>query len=477
LRLHKQEVIVTSIIFLLLLGLRIPFLANPPFGEYDSWRQSDTEVIARNFIEHRFNIFFPQLNYSGAWPNYAQLELQVIPFLIALLYKCFGYHYALARIIPVLFFLGSAFFVYLIAKRCYTMRIAWLSLLLYGLLPINLLYSRAIMPESAALFFFTGAFYLFTEWIRVERVPLLLTASVLTSLAILEKIPTVFIGIPMIIMVWMKYKKTALFKWELYIFTIIALLPAWIYYLWLQRIAESTFVTGIAAKHILPHMLTSMFTENAVLFFWDNLPGSFTWYILLLGVVGFFITPWRNNLAIRCWALAMIVELITIVAVIQFDYYLIFLGPPLALLAAHGLDRLFSAFKAGKVIGCMLIVLFAVSAYQNIIVSIPAGDNLFLKQAEIVEKITNKEDLIVSGIDDPSLLNAAHRAGWRVSNAIPDNPIAELDYFVASGARYFVPLMGYIENDTNGLLKQYLEQNFIKIEIEKGYEIYKLSKK
>jgi 4-amino-4-deoxy-L-arabinose transferase-like glycosyltransferase len=452
-------------------------LGNPPFGEYDSWRQSDTEAIARNFIEHRFNIFYPQLNYSGPLPNYVQLELQVIPFLIALLYKCFGYHYSLARIIPVLFFLGSAFFVYLIAKRYYTLRTAWLSLLLYGLLPINLLYSRAIMPESAALFFFTGAFYFFTEWIRGERLPILLTASIMTSLAILEKIPTVFIGIPMIVMVWMKYKKSAMIKWELYVFTVIALLPTCVYYLWLQKIAESTFVAGIATKHILPQMLTSIFTEKATLFFANNLPGSFTWYILLLGAVGFLITSWRDNFAIRCWALAMIVELLTIVAVIQFDYYLIFLGPPLVLLAAHGLDRVFSLFKNGKVIGYIVIVLFVVSAYQKILVSLPSRDESFLKQAEIVEKITNKEDLIVTGIDDPSLLNASHRVGWRVSNAIPDDPIAELEYYAASGARYFVPLHGYIENDSGGLLKQYLDHNFIKIEIEKGYEIYELTKK
>jgi 4-amino-4-deoxy-L-arabinose transferase-like glycosyltransferase len=476
LRLNKKQLTVTLLLFLLVIGLRIYHVDSSPYSEYDSWRQSDTEAIARNFVEQRFNMFYPQLNYQGPFPNYVQLELQIIPFAIAGLYKIFGYHFMLARVVPILFFTGSAVFVFLVACRYYSLHVAWLSLLFYGLLPINWLYSRAIMPESAALFFFIGAFYLFSEWIRVERSSVLFTGAVFTSLAILEKVPTVFIGIPMIVMVLMKYKKNAFYKWELYAFSLIALLPTVLYYFWMQKIAESAFVMGIATRHVLPEMFSSIFTHKSGLFFLNKVPKMFTWHILLLGIAGFFITRWREDFPMKCLALAMALELVTIVAVIRFDYYLIFFGPPLALFAASYLSRMFQYGFAGKLASSIVILLFVISAYEQVQLKLNTQNEMLLKQARIVEIVTQKMDLIVSGADDPSLLNAAHRAGWRISNSIPDNPLAELDYFIANGARYFVPLHGYIDHDPDGSLKNYLETNFVKIEAEQGYEIYKLTK-
>ncbi len=132
---------------------------------------------------------------------------------------------------------------------------------------------------------------------------------------------------------------------------------------------------------------------------------------------------------------------------------------------------------AGKLLSCAVLVLFAVSAYGHVHPLIGAQDEKILKQAQIVETITDKKDLIVSGVDDPSLLNASHRAGWRVMNSIPADPVTELNFFVAGGARYFVPLNGYIENDPDGRLRIYLDTHFTKIEAEKGYEIYKLTGK
>ncbi|MDF2719406.1 MAG: dolichyl-phosphate-mannose-protein mannosyltransferase, partial [Paenibacillus sp.] len=240
-------------LFALVLAVRLPYLADSPYG-YDSWRQSDTEAMARHFVEHRFNVLFPQLNYQGPLPNYAQLELQLTTGLIAVLYELFGYHYALARAVPIVFFMGSALFVYRIALRHFSAFAAALALLLYGLLPLNVLYSRAIMPESAALFFYTGAFYLFGEWIARGKSGLLFASALFTALAVCEKVPAVFVGIPMIVMAINKYRKGVVFRRELWVFAAMALLPPFAYYSWLGTVAESAFVSGIASKHVLPAM-------------------------------------------------------------------------------------------------------------------------------------------------------------------------------------------------------------------------------
>jgi hypothetical protein len=88
--------------------------------------------------------------------------------------------------------------------------------------------------------------------------------------------------------------------------------------------------------------------------------------------------------------------------------------------------------------------------------------------------MTSPNDLIVTGVDDPSLLNASHRQGWRVTNTLTGDLIEELKLYMDYGADYFVPLKGYIETD-DGRFKRYLDENFQKIEPETGYPIYKLT--
>lgn len=59
----------------------------------------------------------------------------------------------------------SALYLYLLARLYLGWNGAAYSLLIYGILPINLYYSRAIMPESTALMFWIGGFYYFNRWI------------------------------------------------------------------------------------------------------------------------------------------------------------------------------------------------------------------------------------------------------------------------------------------------------------------------
>ena len=44
---------------------------------------------------------YPQTNYDGPPPNYVELELQIVPFLAATLYKIFGVHEIFGRLITL----------------------------------------------------------------------------------------------------------------------------------------------------------------------------------------------------------------------------------------------------------------------------------------------------------------------------------------------------------------------------------------
>lgn len=476
---HLSKKYTTMLIFLIIFLTKIPFITNSPYETGESWRQSDTESMARNFVEEHFHILYPQLNYDGAPPNYAQLEFQITTFLIALLYKLFGFHYVLARLVPILFFLGSAYFLYLIAKKFYSTEMAWLTIIVYAAFPLNLYFSRAIMPESAVLFFTLGGLYFFLRWIDTEKNNALFLATFMTAMAILVKIPAIFIGIPMLVTSIMKYKWKIFTVWQLWLFAICSLSIPFIYFKWLEGVAEFTFVTGIGSKHIIPKFAQAIFSHESLQFFYTHLPQSFTWIGLLLILVGMLKINWKKEYPIGVWLIAFLLELVTIVAVIKFNYYLVFIGPIFALLAGRTLAGLLK-WRAGSVSVIVVLTIVLVNSYLIVQPKFMEKDTL-LRQAEYVKKYTDKDDLIVVGTFSPELINASERKGWRANidyyEYIPKGPKAEMDYFIAHGAKYFVPNKGYIYGDVDQQYRKYLEANFTKVEVteDSEYSFYKLN--
>ncbi|WP_246589385.1 ArnT family glycosyltransferase [Desertibacillus haloalkaliphilus] len=475
----RKQIWITILLFVFIFAMRLPYLSNSPIETGESWRQSDTESMARNFVVDYFHILYPQLNYDGSPPNIAQLEFQLTTYLIALLYQTFGFHYELARLVPTLFFIGSAYFLYLLAKKYFSVEVAWMAILFYGLFPVNLFYSRAIMPESAALFFFIASFYVFSEWIERERNWLIFVSAILTALAISIKTPTIFVGLAMILMAIVKYKEKIVTAWQLWLFALVALVPPAIYFTWLDTVAEFTFVTGIGTKHILPEFTTAIFSSEAGDFFREHLPSSFTVFALVLGVIGALTINWHHQYPIGFLLLAVLLEVTTIVAVIQFNYYLIFLGPVLALVAAKALAVLLD-FEYGHIGIALVLMVFAVSSYGHVNERFMVKEDI-LKQAEVIKQYTEADDLIVIGTFSPDLLNASERKGWRANidyyDHIPTGPEDELNYFIEHGARYFFPKRGYIYNDGDLTYRNYLEDNFEKIEVQlegEDYSFYQL---
>jgi len=462
--------VITLLIFIVIISLRIPYLNNSPY-EYHAWRQSDTEAIARNFIEQKFNIFYPQLNYDGPAPNYVQLELQVTTFLIALLYKIFGYRYFLARLVPLLFFMGSALYLFLICKKVYALPAAWLALILYGIFPLNIFISRAIMPESAALFFYTGAFYYFLLWRESENIITLFYSALFTALAVATKVPAVFIGIPMLYIAWHKYGIRFLFSAKLWFFAALSLGLPLLYFSWLHVVAQTDYVTGIAFQQVMPNLLHAVFTNEAHMFFSKSLPRSYTTWGLLLAIIGLLSLRRSKEITLLFWALALLVQMVVVVSVIRLDYYLIFLGPLLAMLGANVLQRL-----AGCMSGLVLIALICFTVFftgwQNTNMDYKEKEYIF-QYAEIIKKYTAPDDLIVIGTNEPLLLNSSCRKGWRAN--LLNNTRDEINYYISNGAKYFFPVNGTVYIDNNDYIK-YLEANFNKITVEEGYTFFILEK-
>ena len=100
------------------------------------------------------NIFYPQILWGGATEGYVgETEFQLYTFVVALLYKIFGAHEYLGRLVSIFAFCGGAFFLYKLARKYIGAQGAIIALLFYTFNPHIFFYSRAFMPESTMLFF------------------------------------------------------------------------------------------------------------------------------------------------------------------------------------------------------------------------------------------------------------------------------------------------------------------------------------
>jgi len=484
-----KERVVLIFLFLLIFGLRLYHIEVAPLEIEESWRQADTESIARNFAQYDFNPLRPNLNYDGPFPNIPALEIQVTTYVIAILYKLFGQHYFLARLVPIFFFMVSCLFLYLFARRYLTPRGAVLAILIYGVLPINVYYSRAIMPEAAALMFMTGGVYFFDvwaggsrswfgeyrSWFEERRLGLLIVGILFFSLGLMTKPPVIFAAIPMLYLCFSRFG----FKWlrfpELWLYAALTLGLSCGYYFYSARIAEFKFTVGIARNIIFPKAFSAFLDPQVWQFFQSGIPKTFGIIGITLALAGLAAVR-RKQAVILVWFAAMLAEVLLIVAPVRALYYLIFFTVPCALLAGNLLDRIFSTF-AGRALVLLLILALCLESYVQVKPMFTVNEAMAV-QTKVVREVSDYDDLLVVGSFDPCILSLADRRGWRfnlgLNPDVPKDPYQELETYIKSGAKYFVPIQGNIYGDVDGRLSRYIESKYSKIEIEKGYPVYVL---
>ena len=100
-------------IFFIALAIRLWGVTNPLL-DFHAWRQTLTATIAYNFYADGMNFVTPRLNMIGSIFHF---EFPLYTYLVALLYKIFGFDEILGRLVAIAFSMGSIWFLYLLGKR------------------------------------------------------------------------------------------------------------------------------------------------------------------------------------------------------------------------------------------------------------------------------------------------------------------------------------------------------------------------
>lgn len=410
-------------LLLLAFGIRAYNIGSPIIG-YQSWRQADTAAIARNFYENGYHLLHPQVDWGGDGPGYVEAEFPIYPFAVSLLYKIGGVAEIWGRFISLGCSLVAMSFLYLLARRYTTRSTALWGCAFFAVLPLGVFYSRAFMPEAALVMCSVAGVYFFSGWVRTWHwVPFFLSAALVAS-ACLLKIQTLYLGLPLLYLAWLRFGRRTLLHPCLWLYALMVLLPvAWWYYHAHQIHLRYGLTFGIwgygTDKWGNWGLVTSSRYWTRILF--DYLGRQHLAYgALPVFSIGLFMTATtKTERLFDFWLIAFLVYLVIVgKGNYAHPHYQVPALPPISVFVGKVYSHFFRPASGHLrhivlLTACLLATLVLGAEWYRRVMGLEQPMVAVYKLAQKVEQITKETDLIISVGGDPTLLYLSHRKGWR----------------------------------------------------------------
>lgn len=142
----------------------IEYLNFPPFGMHQG-AQSDRASVAFNYFQYSMNFLEPRVMESRGFNGITGLEFPIIQYITAILYKIFGFHHFIYRIVMGTIVFGGCFAAWNIIQLFIDKRIhQYLFFTLWYSSPILIFYTFSFIPDMAALSFSMIAWFYFLKY-------------------------------------------------------------------------------------------------------------------------------------------------------------------------------------------------------------------------------------------------------------------------------------------------------------------------
>jgi len=449
-------------VLLLAIALRLHGI-HDPILDHPAWRQGDTASIARNFARLRYNVMYPQTSYDGPPPNYVELELQIVPFLAATLYKAAGIHEIFGRLITLAFSVATVGVVGLFARWLSGSRLAGIvAAFFFAIFPGSIYYGRTFTPDTAMVFFLTAALYAVTRFLLEDDAlspRALARCTALLTFAYLAK-PVALLGIVAVAaVIWQRARQRRPMRVTALI--VIVAVPVVILALYDRRIAsyaEWHWASGITRLHVLPALRTA-FTSGA------GFAAKLVWFRIVLGmlrqtmlgtlpfllaIASFAALAWvpiRSRPAVFGWLAGGLAYVYVVVTVERVDYYMAPLLPPAAIAigcasawALRALWRADVGVAARYALASLLPILGLVSLVQARAAVAPYYhyNRAVYRNAVFLDRTLDRGALVVIGHYGPDVQYYIDRFGWEEDPQLW-TPFDE-ESAIRKGARYFISI-------------------------------------
>ena len=450
-----------TLVVLLGLFLRLHGIHNPLL-DHPGWRQGDTAAIARNVATLDFNPLHPQTDYDGPPPNYVELELQIVPFLAAALYKVFGIHEIFGRLITLCFSLGTIVMLAFFARRLVAgdtppglqAQVAGIvAAAAFAVYPGSVYYGRTFMPDTTMVFFLTAALFATTRLFATGTWRGFWPAGVLFAAAILAKPVAILALLPAAIASVARFGIAGtLRRGQTWALLALAVAPYLAYDAYLSRIAEWHWSSGITTRHVVPALGVAFGSAAG---FGAKLAATAATVNLLASTM---LGPWGLGLFVLAifvpvargarpllfgWLAAVVLYAFAVVTVERVDYYLYPVLPLAALWTGAAFARAFDwatdrvPARAAAAVGVALFVIVANDGRQRV-AHYYAYSRQVYRYAKALDATLPAGTLVVMGHYDPSVLYYINRKGWEEDPYLW-TPFDE-ESAIRKGARYFIAI-------------------------------------
>jgi len=416
-RIRSRDALFLAAILMLGLALRLYHINRPPV-DFLCWRDTQTLMVARNFYQEGMNLFSPSVDWRSfeglaSKGTVSRAELQVVPYLTALLYFIFGIQYWVGRVIPILFSLVGAGYFYLLVRRFYGPACAFLAGLLCTFSPYFLYCGRVQMPEPFAFAMFFAALYYYDRWLSADKNEHFWPAAVFCALTLLGKPQFGIIIFPLCFLTFARFGLRTFRQPKLFLFAALVGVPASVF-LWYSFVALQS-PTGVSFGHAGLLDYRRYLTDPG--YYSKVAHAAWAWAvtppICLLGAVGLFVpAKSRRDFFAHTWTCGAVAFFFLMPGGNFYNgYYHMVLAPPIIVLAARalalGLTRRW--LRIGAVAATLLSAGYSLNVASNLYAENYLSDyhcGMWLKEN------TPAGTLVFTSNGNPATLYFADRVGW-----------------------------------------------------------------
>jgi 4-amino-4-deoxy-L-arabinose transferase-like glycosyltransferase len=442
-----------------------------PFTDAWCWRQSDVAMVARNFYQNGFNIFYPQIDWAGASAGYVGMEFPFIPYLAALIYPLAGEQEWVGRSISVIFYLVSLPFFFLFVRRIVSIHAALYAAAFYTITPLSIYAGRSFMSDMASLSLAIISMYPFSKWLDDpgKLKPLAFSGFAL-CLGILAKPSAVIIGLPLLYLTYEKFRASLFKQRELWLFAFTVLVLPILWHTHAYHISQTyapyeNFGGGLVAIVSLQKYLL-MFQE---IFFSFR---GVTFLLTILMAAGLFIVPsTQGRWFFHWWLLGMMIFVIVAgMGSHKHPWYSLQFVPVAAFFSGRALDYIISKISvltnSLKFRGAFLASIFSVTGLISWegIKHYYDDWNIDSRHAGLaLHRSTPSDSLILAAsYEDPTIFYYSNRKGWFFPSRwfYSDDAIGNLEQCRKAGADYFLINKYELFPDQYPQFIKHLEDNY-----------------
>ncbi len=157
-------------------------------GSIHQWRQADCLSITKNYYEEGMHFFEPKIHYQGPVEGKAVSEFPILNYTVAFLWKIFGEHEFIYRLLEYIIFLTSVFILFNTLLRFYrSALLAFFTVSIFLTSPLLAYYSLNFIADVPALSIGIICFCCFMRFYNTKQLKFFYIALLLGTLAVLIK--------------------------------------------------------------------------------------------------------------------------------------------------------------------------------------------------------------------------------------------------------------------------------------------------